>query len=53
MTCACAVGGIPAVVVGATLMGLLSPTDWTHMTGDFAGGAAAAFAFKFINPEDK
>ncbi len=60
MTGAFAVGGIsggafnPAVVVGATLMGLLSPeNDWIHMTGDFAGGAAAAFAFKFINPEDK
>lgn len=60
MTGAFAVGGIsggafnPAVVVGATVMGLLSPaTDWIHMTGDFAGGAAAAFAFKFINPEDK
>ena len=55
-----AVGGIsggafnPAVVVGATIMGLLSPaTDWIHLAGDFAGGAAAAFVFKFINPEDK
>ena len=60
MTGAFAVGGIsggafnPAVAVGATLMGLFSPTDdWIHMAGDFAGGAAAAMVFKFINPEDK
>jgi aquaporin Z len=60
MAGAFAVGGIsggafnPAVVVGATVMGLLSPaTDWIHLAGDFAGGAAAAFVFKFINPEDK
>jgi len=60
MTGAFAVGGIsggafnPAVAVGASLMGLIQSSDvWIHLVADFAGGAAAAFAFKFINPEDK
>ena len=60
MTGAFAVGGIsggafnPAVAVGATLMGLIQSSDvWIHLVADFAGGAAAAFTFKFINPDDK
>lgn len=60
MTGAFAVGGIsggafnPAVAVGATLMGLIQSSDvWIHLVADFAGGAAAAFTFKFINPEDR
>lgn len=60
MTGAFAVGGIsggafnPAVSVGATAMGLIESSKvWIHLVADFAGGAAAAFTFKFINPEDK
>ncbi len=60
MTGAFAVGGIsggafnPAVAVGATVMGLIESSKvWIHLVADFAGGAAAGFAFKFINPEDK
>ena len=60
MTGAFAVGGIsggafnPAVAVGAAMMGLIESSKiWIHLVADFAGGAAAAFAFKFINPEDK
>lgn len=60
MTGAFAVGGIsggafnPAVAVGATVMGLIESSKvWIHLVADFAGGAAAAYAFKFINPEDK
>jgi hypothetical protein len=35
-------------------MGLIAPTSiWIHIVGDMAGGAAAAYAFKFINPGDK
>jgi glycerol uptake facilitator-like aquaporin len=26
---------------------------WIHLLADFAGGAAAGFIFKFLNPEDK
>ena len=44
----------PAVAIGVSTMGLISPTSiWIHIVGDMAGGAAAAFAFKFINPEDR
>lgn len=60
MTGAFAVGGIsggafnPAVAIGATMMGLIDSSKvWIHLVADFAGGAAAAYAFKFINPEDK
>ncbi len=55
-----AVGGIsggafnPAVAVGATVMKLIKPTAvLIHIVADFAGGAAAGFLFKFLNPEDK
>lgn len=60
MTGAFAVGGIsggafnPAVALSAKMMGLIQSSDvWIHLVADFAGGAAAAFVFKFINPEDK
>ncbi|GAC1339830.1 MAG: MIP family channel protein [Isosphaeraceae bacterium] len=44
----------PAVAVGATLMGLIKPGQmWIHLVGDFAGGATAAYVFKYINPNDK
>ncbi len=44
----------PAVALAATVMGL-APTDslWIYLAANFGGGAMAAFAFKFINPEDK
>ena len=55
-----AVGGIsggafnPAVAIGAAMMKLLNFQDiWIHLAADFAGGAAAAQVFKFINPEDR
>ena len=55
-----AVGGIsggafnPAVAVGITIMKLTAAANiWIYLLADFAGGAAAAFVFKFINPEDK
>jgi aquaporin Z len=55
-----AVGGIsggafnPAVAIGATVMGLIKPVAvLIHLVADFAGGAAAAFAFKALNPDDK
>jgi aquaporin Z len=44
----------PAVAIGASTMGLIAPTSiWIHLVGDMAGGAVAALAFKFVNPEDK
>ena len=55
-----AVGGIsggafnPAVAIGAMIMGLIKPIQiWIHLLGDFAGGAAAAYVFKYLNPDDK
>ena len=55
-----AVGGIsggafnPAVAVGISLMGLASWANiWIYLVGNFAGAAAAATVFKFINPDDK
>jgi aquaporin Z len=54
-----ALGGIsggafnPAIAIGATVMGLIKGTAvWIHLVADFAGGAAAAFAFKALNPND-
>ena len=59
MTGAFAVGAIsggafnPAVAVGIAAMGLVKASNiWIHLVGDFAGGAAAAFVFKFLNPDD-
>jgi aquaporin Z len=44
----------PAVAVGATVMGLVSPQMlWIYLTADFLGGAAAALVFKALNPDDK
>jgi aquaporin Z len=55
-----AVGGIsggafnPAVAVGITIMGLSAVANiWVFLVANFAGGAAAAFVFKAINPDDK
>ena len=60
MTGAFAVGAIsggafnPAVAVGVVIMKMISLADvWIHLVADFAGGAVAALAFKFINPTDK
>ena len=54
-----AVGGIsggafnPAVAVGVTMMHLVKGSQvWIHLIADFAGGAAAAFAYKALAPAD-
>jgi aquaporin Z len=44
----------PAVAVGATTMGLFSPSSlWIYLGADFLGGAAAALVFNSLNPDDK
>lgn len=44
----------PAVAVGITMMGLSAIANiWIYLVANLAGGAAAAFAFKAINPEDR
>jgi aquaporin Z len=44
----------PAVAVGISCMGLSSwPNIWIYLVADFVGGAAAAGAFKVVNPTDK
>jgi aquaporin Z len=60
MTGAFAVGNIsggvfnPAVAVGVSMMGLSAWTNiWIYLVADFAAGAAAALAFKVVNPGDK
>jgi len=60
MTGAFAVGGVsggafnPAVAIGASLMNLFAwPNLWVYLVANFAGGAAAAAAFKLFNPHDK
>ncbi len=60
MTMAFALGGIsggafnPAVATGITVMKLEKVGNfWIYLAGNFGGGALAALAFKFINPEDK
>jgi aquaporin Z len=60
MVGAFAVGGIsggafnPAVAVGLVVMNLVKATAvWVHLVADLAGGAAAGFLFRFLNPEDK
>ena len=57
MTGAFAVGNIsggafnPAVAVGITVMGLSAWSSiWIFLVANFAGGAAAAFTFKALNP---
>ena len=54
-----ALGGIsggafnPAVATGITVMHLEKAANfWIYLVGNFGGGALAAVAFKFINPED-
>jgi aquaporin Z len=60
MTMAFAFGGIsggafnPAVATGITVMHLEKAANlWIYLAANFGGGALAAAAFKFINPEDK
>jgi aquaporin Z len=55
-----AVGGIsggafnPAVAIGITVMHLVKGSNlWIHLVADFAGGAAAAMAFKALSTEDR
>ena len=43
----------PAVALGASVMGLFSWSNiWIYLLADFAGGAAAALAFLYLNPDD-
>jgi aquaporin Z len=43
----------PAVATGISVMGLSSwPNIWIYLVADFAGAAAAAGAFKALNPGD-
>jgi aquaporin Z len=43
----------PAVAPGASVMGLFSRSNiWIYLLADFAGGAAAALAFRYLNPDD-
>jgi aquaporin Z len=60
MSGAFAVGGIsggafnPAVAIGITVMGLSSATNiWIYLVANLLGGAAAGYAFLFINPQDR
>ncbi len=42
----------PAVALGITAMGLNAVANvWIHLLADFAGGAAAALAFRYLSPE--
>jgi aquaporin Z len=44
----------PAVAAGVCTMGLVSWANiWIFLVGNFAGGAAAAYVFKALNPEDR
>jgi aquaporin Z len=54
-----ALGGVsggafnPAVAVGITIMHLAKASYfWIYLVGNLAGGALAAIAFRFLNPED-
>ena len=43
----------PAVAIGITTMGLNSIGNlWIHLVGNFAGGAAAAIAFRLVSNEE-
>jgi aquaporin Z len=60
VTMAFALGGIsggafnPAIATGITVMHIEKIANlWIYLVADFAGGALAAVAFRFINPEDK
>jgi aquaporin Z len=42
------------VAIGLSTMGIVAPSSiWIHIVADLAGGAVAALAFKWINPDDK
>jgi aquaporin Z len=44
----------PAVALGITIMHIAKTANlWVYLVANFAGGALAAAAFRFINPEDK
>jgi aquaporin Z len=44
----------PAVACGVTVMGLSAVGNiWIFLVGNFAGGALAAFVYKFVNPDEK
>ena len=44
----------PAVATGITVMHVEKAANiWIYFIGNLGGGALAAMAFKFINPEDK
>jgi aquaporin Z len=60
MVMAYAVGGIsggafnPAVAVGLNVLDLVRGANiWMHLVADFAGGVAAALAFKALSTEDR
>lgn len=60
VTMAFALGGIsggafnPAIATGITVMHIEKISNlWIYLVANFAGGALAAAAFRFINPEDK
>jgi aquaporin Z len=43
----------PAVAIGATVMGLFSWSHiWIYLLATFAGGAAAAYAFRLTEPSE-
>ena len=43
----------PAVAFGAMLMGLINWSDfWIYLIANLLGGAVAAFAFRYLNPDD-
>ena len=56
---AIAVGGIsggafnPAVVIGATLMGLFAPTTLIYLIAQLIAGLTAGLLFRALNPDDK
>ena len=44
----------PAVAISAAVFKLIPLSQvWIHLVADFAGGAAAGFAFLALNPDDK
>jgi aquaporin Z len=43
----------PAVVLGGTVMGLFAPITLAYIIAQLIAGAAAGFAFRAPNPNDK
>lgn len=44
----------PAVAVGASVMGMFPWSNlWLYLVADLSGGAAAAAAFRALNPDDR